>query len=153
MWRRVPSAKAFQSERFRKASVEEGVEADRPHQRVRGTGAGVRLIAQPRLAEEGPLGDARAPLDLRQEGPYPEGHLGGHVRPRDSGLEILLGHRVGAQAEIQDAEFEPDPGQVGVVEDDAFERADGRLEIPDLSGDFGKAEVGVEVSPAARGCA
>ena len=88
---------------------------------------------------------ARRAVDLEQERLDPRPHLRRHVGAGERALEVAARHLVGAEAEIEDAELEPDPRQGGVVEKHALERADRRLVVAGRGRDLGEPEGQVEI--------
>src|SRR5215203_1745311 len=64
--------------------------------------------------------------------------------------KVAARHLVGAEAEIEDAELEPDPRQGGVVEKHALERADRRLVVAGRGRDLGEPEGQVEICRLAQ---
>src|SRR5215207_9725566 len=113
MWRTAASPNRFQSGRH-EAAIENDVEAGAADERARRAGIGVGLEADAELAEAAPLGRGEAAVDLEQERLDPRPHLRRHVGAGERARKIAARHLVGAEAEIEDAELEPDPRQSGV---------------------------------------
>jgi len=108
------------------------------------------LEADAELAEAAPLGRGEAAVDLEQERLDPRPHLRRRVGAGERARKVAARHLVGAEAEIEDAELEPDPRQGGVVEKHALERADRRLVVAGRGRDLGEPEGQVEICRLAQ---
>jgi len=132
------------------AAIENDVEAGAADERARRAGIGVGLEADAELAEAAPLGRGEAAVDLEQERLDPRPHLRRRVGAGERARKVAARHLVGAEAEIEDAELEPDPRQGGVVEKHALERADRRLVVAGRGRDLGEPEGQVEICRLAQ---
>ena len=125
--------------------VELGLEAADAHIAGR-RGVGVGLPAQAGQQRSGQARRRLLLVDLRQHLLRPLAHFGRHVGRLERGLQIFARRFVGAETEIQHAQFEPHARQVGIDQQHALERRHRALQIAHADRKPREAEGFVEIA-------